>query len=197
VARRIRGNGWPRRHKRASAAATSFRKVQRQAGAVLARLRKDIRVMETELARLKHDEDLWERLAERGGTGGGVARTPRAASGGGGGGGGGGRINWRKCARPVAQAVQGLQCSPDSWTQGQAPVGNLRRDYALDRSWVGQAQDSRSLRKSLARKPHHHFRIAHCRGSAGAMCRRTAVTALPRTYRSAPYARNIYLLLRD
>jgi hypothetical protein len=59
---------------------------------VLAKLRKDIRAMETELARLKHDEDLWERLAVgRGSAGGGVARAPRAASGRG----GGGRINWR------------------------------------------------------------------------------------------------------
>jgi hypothetical protein len=106
VARRIRGNGWPgaraarsrRRngwpttHKGASAAPSSFRKVQLQAGVVLARLRRDIRAMETELARLKHDEDLWSRLAGRGGAGGGVAREPRAA---GGGGSRGTRINWR------------------------------------------------------------------------------------------------------
>jgi len=61
---------------------------------VLAKLRKDIRAMETELVRLKHDEDLWERLAGRGSARGAVARAPRAASAGGGGG-GGGRINWR------------------------------------------------------------------------------------------------------
>jgi hypothetical protein len=83
------------RRKGSASTASAMRQVQRQAGAVLAKLHKDIRAMETELARLKHDEALWGRLAGRG-TGGGVARAPRAAGGGGGGGGGGGRINWRK-----------------------------------------------------------------------------------------------------
>ena len=83
------------RKKGSASTASAIRQVRRQAGAVLAKLRKDIRAMETELARLKHDEDLWERLAVgRGSAGGGVARAPRAASGRGGGG-GGGRINWR------------------------------------------------------------------------------------------------------
>ena len=82
------------RRKGSASTASAIRQVRRQAGAVLAKLRKDIRAMETELARLKHDEDLWERLAGRGSTRGAVARAPRAASAGGGGG-GGGRINWR------------------------------------------------------------------------------------------------------
>jgi hypothetical protein len=84
------------RRKGSASTASAMRQVQRQAGAVLAKLRKDIRAMETELARLKHDEELWGRLTGRGSAGRGVARAPRAASGGGGGGGGGGgRINWR------------------------------------------------------------------------------------------------------
>ena len=82
------------RRKGSASTASAIRQVRRQAGAVLAKLRKDIRAMETELARLKHDEDLWERLAGRGSARGAVARAPRAASAGGGGG-GGGRINWR------------------------------------------------------------------------------------------------------
>jgi hypothetical protein len=81
------------RRKGPASTASAIRQVRRQAGAVLAKLRKDIRALETELTRLKHDEDLWGRLAGRGSAGGGVARAPRAASGGGGG--GGGRINWR------------------------------------------------------------------------------------------------------
>ena len=83
------------RRKGPASTASAIRQVRRQAGAVLAKLRKDIRAMEAELARLKHDEDLWERLAGRGSARGAVARAPRAASAGGGGGGGGGRINWR------------------------------------------------------------------------------------------------------
>jgi hypothetical protein len=88
------------RRKGSASTASAMRQVQRQAGAVLAKLRKDIRAMETELARLKHDEELWGRLTGRGSVGGRVARAPRAASvggggGGGGAGGGGGRINWR------------------------------------------------------------------------------------------------------
>ena len=84
------------RRKGSASTASAIRQVRRQAGTVLAKLRKDIRAMEAELARLKHDEDLWERLAGRGSARGAVARAPRAASaGGGGGGGGGGRINWR------------------------------------------------------------------------------------------------------
>jgi hypothetical protein len=82
------------RRKGSASTASAIRQVRRQAGAVLAKLRKDIRAMEAELARLKHDEDLWERLAGRGSARGAVARAPRAASAGGGGG-GGGRINWR------------------------------------------------------------------------------------------------------
>ena len=83
------------RRKGSASTASAIRQVRRQAGAVLAKLRKDIRTMETELARLKHDVDLWGRLAGRGSAGRGVARAPRAAGSGGGGGGGGGRINWR------------------------------------------------------------------------------------------------------
>jgi triphosphoribosyl-dephospho-CoA synthetase len=75
------------RRKGSASTATAIRQVRRQAGAVLAKLRKDIRAMETELARLKYDEVLWERLAGGGSAGGAVARAPRAASGGGGGGG--------------------------------------------------------------------------------------------------------------
>jgi len=82
------------RRKGSASTASAIRQVRRQAGTVLAKLRKDIRAMEAELARLKHDEDLWERLAGRGTARGAVARAPRAASAGGGGG-GGGRINWR------------------------------------------------------------------------------------------------------
>jgi hypothetical protein len=80
------------RRKGSASTASAIRQVRRQAGTVLAKLRKDIRAMEAELARLKHDEDLWERLAGRGSARGSVARAPRAASAGGG---GGGRINWR------------------------------------------------------------------------------------------------------
>jgi hypothetical protein len=82
------------RRKGSASTASAIRQVRRQAGTVLAKLRKDIRAMEAELARLKHDEDLWERLAGRGSARGAVVRAPRAASAGGGGG-GGGRINWR------------------------------------------------------------------------------------------------------
>jgi hypothetical protein len=82
------------RRKGSASTVSAIRQVRRQAGTVLAKLRKDIRAMEAELARLKHDEDLWERLAGRGSARGAVARAPRAASAGGGGG-GGGRINWR------------------------------------------------------------------------------------------------------
>src|ERR1700674_3332562 len=80
------------RRKGPASTAPAIRQGRRQAGTVLAKLRKDIRAMEAELARLKHDEDLWERLAGRGSARGAVARAPRAASAGGG---GGGRINWR------------------------------------------------------------------------------------------------------
>jgi hypothetical protein len=87
------------RRKGSASTASAIRQVRRQAGAVLAKLRRDIRAMETELARLKHDEDLWGRLAGGGSAGRAVARAPRATGGGGGstggGGGGGGRINWR------------------------------------------------------------------------------------------------------
>jgi hypothetical protein len=82
------------RRKGSASTASAIRQVRQQAGTVLAKLRKDIRAMEAELARLKHDEDLWERLAGRGSARGAVARAPRAASAGGGGS-GGGRINWR------------------------------------------------------------------------------------------------------
>jgi hypothetical protein len=80
------------RTKGSASTASAIRQVQRQAGSVLGKLRKDIRTLEIELARLKRDEESLGRLAGRAGAGGGVAREPRAASAGGG---GGGRINWR------------------------------------------------------------------------------------------------------
>src|ERR1700751_4674635 len=79
--------------KGSASTASAIRQVRRQAGAVLAKLRKDIRAMEIELAKLKHDEDLWGRLAGRSGARGGPARAPTAAAARGGG--RSGRINWR------------------------------------------------------------------------------------------------------
>ena len=81
------------RTKGSATTASAIRQVRRQASSVLAKLRKDIRTKEIELARLKRDEESLGRLAGRGAAAAGVARVPRAA--GGGGGGGGGRINWR------------------------------------------------------------------------------------------------------
>lgn len=78
------------RTKGSGSTASAIRQVQRQAGSVLAKLRKDIRTKEIELARLKRDEEALGRLAGSGRAGAGVARVPRAA-----GGGGGGRVNWR------------------------------------------------------------------------------------------------------
>jgi len=80
------------RGKRSASTAIAIRQVQRQAGSVLAKLRRDIRAKEAELAGLKRDEEALVRLAGRGGAGGGAARAPRAAAGGRT---GGGRINWR------------------------------------------------------------------------------------------------------
>jgi len=81
------------RRKGSASTASAIRQFRRQAGSVLAKLRKDIRAKEIELAQLKRDEESLGRLAGRGVAGGVSARAPRAA--GGGGGGGGGRINWR------------------------------------------------------------------------------------------------------
>jgi hypothetical protein len=78
------------RTKGSASTASAIRQVQRQAGSVLAKLRKDIRAKEIELARLKRDEEALGRLAGGGRASGGVARVPRASSGG-----GGGRVNWR------------------------------------------------------------------------------------------------------
>src|SRR5271169_4759461 len=84
------------RTKGSASTASAIRQVQRQAGSVLGKLRKDIRTLEIELARLKRDEESLGRLAGRGGVGSGVVtRAPRAASAESNGGGGGGRINWR------------------------------------------------------------------------------------------------------
>ena len=151
------------RRKGSASTASAIRQVRRQAGAVLAKLRKDIRAMETELARLKHDEDLWGRPPEaavqaaplhvpRELRAAAVVVAPAVAAE------AEGESTGAACSRSCP-AVQGFQCSPDPWTQGQAPVGNLCRDHALDRSWLGQAQDSRALRKILARKAHH--RLSH------------------------------------
>jgi hypothetical protein len=84
------------RTKGSATTASVIRQVQRHAGAVLARLRKDIRVKELELVTLKRHEEALRQLAgggarEAGGgarEAGGGARGARAA-------GAGGRINWR------------------------------------------------------------------------------------------------------
>ena len=181
------------RRKGSASTASAIRQVRRQAGAVLAKLRKDIRAMETELARLKHDEDLWGRLA-------GARQCRRrcctcaagrerpvaavAAS--------GGRINWRSV---LAQLPKQFKASNVRQIRGLKDKRPSEIFAAITR-WIEAGLAKRktrgALRKSLARKPHHRFRIAHCRGSAGAMCYRTTVTALPRTCRGASYAGNIY-----
>jgi len=79
------------RRKGSASSTSAIRQFRRQAGSVLAKLRKDIRAKELELAGLKREEAALGQIAGRGGAGGVVARAPRAARGGG----GGGRINWR------------------------------------------------------------------------------------------------------
>ena len=97
MAKRTSGNGWPsstaQRRRGVSSTGLAFRQVQRQAGSVLSKLRRDIRAMENELARLKRDEEALGRIAGRGGVRTQGGRVPRAA--GARGGGSGGRINWR------------------------------------------------------------------------------------------------------
>jgi len=80
------------RRKGSASSSFAIRQFRRQAGSVLAKLRKDIRAKEMELVGLKREEAALSQIAGRAIAGGtAVARAPRAA----GGGGGGGRINWR------------------------------------------------------------------------------------------------------
>jgi hypothetical protein len=79
------------RRKGSASSSSAIRQFRRQAGSVLAKLRKDIRAKEMELVGLKREEAALSQIAGRAIAGGAaVARAPRAA-----GGGGGGRINWR------------------------------------------------------------------------------------------------------
>jgi hypothetical protein len=79
------------RRKGSASSSFAIRQFRRQAGSVLAKLRKDIRAKEMELVGLKREEAALSQIAGRATAGGAaVARAPRAA-----GGGGGGRINWR------------------------------------------------------------------------------------------------------
>jgi hypothetical protein len=97
MAKRTSGNGWPsstaKRRRGASSTGLAIRQVQRQVGSVLSKLRRDIRAMESELARLKRDEEALGRIAGRGGASTQGGRAPRAA--GARGEGSRGRINWR------------------------------------------------------------------------------------------------------
>src|SRR5258708_9975102 len=93
---------------RTKGSASSIRQIRRQAASVLAKLRKDIRTKEIELARLKRDEESLGRLAGRCAAAAGVARVPRAA----GGGGGGARSNWR-----TALAQLPTQCTASNVRQ--------------------------------------------------------------------------------
>lgn len=80
------------RRKGSASSSFAIRQFRRQAGSVLAKLRKDIRAKEMELVGLKREEAALSQIAGRATAGGAaVVRAPRAA----GGGGGGGRINWR------------------------------------------------------------------------------------------------------
>jgi len=80
------------RRKGSASSTFAIRQFRRQAGSVLAKLRKDIRAKEMELVGLKREEAALSQIAGRAIAGSAaVARAPRAA----GGGGGGGRINWR------------------------------------------------------------------------------------------------------
>ena len=79
------------RMKGSGTTASAFQQVQRQARAVLDKLRNDIRGKEAELARLKAEEESLSRL-----TGQMAPRAVRATRPAGRGGGGGGkRVNWR------------------------------------------------------------------------------------------------------
>jgi hypothetical protein len=76
------------RKKASGESKSAFRQVQKQARALLASLRKDIRTKQVELSRLKDEESRLSNL---------VGRSGSMAGGGGRGGSvsGGGRINWR------------------------------------------------------------------------------------------------------
>jgi hypothetical protein len=77
----------PRRKRRAGRAASAFRQVQNQARALLGTLRKEIRIAEAELHRLKGEQSRLGALV-----GSALGAGPRA---GGGGRSRGGRVNWR------------------------------------------------------------------------------------------------------
>jgi hypothetical protein len=80
------------RRKGTATTASLIRQVQRHASSALAKLRKDIRAKEIELATLKLHQKSLSQLTGRGGDAGSGARATGVASGGG----GGKRINWRK-----------------------------------------------------------------------------------------------------
>ncbi len=106
------------RRKGSASTASAIRQFRRQAGSVLAKLRKDIRAKEIELAQLKRDEESLGRLAGRGGAGGPAARAPRAA---GGGGGGGGRINWRNVLEQLPKQFKASNVRQVRGLKGKRP----------------------------------------------------------------------------
>src|SRR5260370_30194488 len=91
------------RTKGSATTSSAIRQVRRQASSVLAKLHKDIRAKEIELARLKRDEQSLGRLVGRGVAGGLVAGVPRAAGGLVGGAVVGGDMGMVSCPLPLAR----------------------------------------------------------------------------------------------
>ena len=137
------------RRKGSASTASAIRQFRRQAGSVLAKLRRDIRAKEVELALLRRDEESLGRLAGRGNAGGGVARAPRAA----GGGGGGGRINWRGV---LAQLPKQFKASKVRQVRGlkDKPPSEI---FAAIARWIAAGEVKRKKRGL-------YFRVRYSRG---------------------------------
>ena len=185
------------RRKGSASTASAIRQVQRQAGSVLGKLRKDIRAMETELARLKRDEDSWGRLAGGGSAGRAVARAPRAAGAAGGasgGGGGGGRINWRNVLAQLPKQFKASNVRQIRGLKDKRPRKSLPRLRAGSKLAWSSARLA-DFTKNPSAQAHHRLSISRRRGSCGAMCYRTTfrrATNLP----TAHHTRKYILVLR-
>ena len=165
------------RRKGSASSSFAIRQFRRQAGSVLAKLRKDIRAKEMELVGLKREEAALSQIAGRATAGGAaVARAPRAA----------------EAVEAAADGSTGAMYSDSCPSSSRPPMFDKcvdSRTSALQKSspqslagskpaW-SSARPAASTKKPSARAVYLRFRIVHCRGSAVTTCTRTLVTALP------------------
>ncbi len=126
------------RKKTSDGGSSAFQQVQRQARTLLLNLRKEIRLKESVLSKLKAEE---ARLGSLIGRSGGSAKSVSSGP--------TGRVNWRAVLAALPKQFKAADVRERAGTEREAAVGDLCGNHAMDRCGCRKTKSARGIRKGL------------------------------------------------